>query len=84
MPIPQTPSVTLNSQTVLDLIEQTESLINLEDTESKKKQVLLNLKTALESVKMYVPYPSTNQTDEVSLENEIREEIVIAGANENG
>lgn len=76
--------VTLNFQTVKTLLEQTEWLLNQTGASESHRKAMENLKKALEEVLPYVPQPLPHQTDELTLEKEIREEIKIAGANENG
>ena len=77
-------AINLNTQIIRDLMQQTQDLLNLEATGSEKYQALKALENALEKVLPYLPEPRIQQADENELENEIREEIVIAGANENG
>jgi hypothetical protein len=77
-------AINLNTQIIKDLMQQTQDLLNLEAAGSEKYQALKALENALEKVLPYLPEPRIQQADENELENEIREEIVIAGANENG
>jgi hypothetical protein len=77
-------AINLNTQIIKDLMQQTQDLLNLEAAGSEKHQALKALENALEKVLPYLPEPRIQQADENELENEIREEIVIAGANENG
>ena len=79
-----TSAVIFNSQTAKDLIKQTQDIIDSEGVGSEKYEALLGFKMALEKVLPYLPGPRIAQPDEIELEQEIREEIVIAGANENG
>ncbi|MDB5261827.1 MAG: hypothetical protein JWQ14_1108 [Adhaeribacter sp.] len=79
-----TQNISLNSQTISELMQQTQNLLNGEALGSEKYEALLAFKMALENIKPYLPEPATTQPDETELENQIREEIVIAGANENG
>jgi hypothetical protein len=77
-------AINLNTQIIRDLMQQTQDLLNLEAAGTEKYQALKTLENALEKVLPYLPEPRIQQADENELENEIREEIVIAGANENG
>ena len=79
-----TTAVILNTQTAKDLMHQTQDLLDIEGVGSEKYEAFLDFKIALEKVKPFLPGPRIAQPDEKELEQEIREEIVIAGANENG
>ncbi|GEO04057.1 hypothetical protein AAE02nite_17210 [Adhaeribacter aerolatus] len=76
--------VSLTTQSVQDLLDHVQTLLHPEEAGSPKHQALLSLKSALEQVLPYVPESRQSKPDELELENEIRDEIVIAGANENG
>ena len=79
-----TSTISLNTQTAKDIILQTQDLLKQEEPGCNKHEALSVLKSALEGVLSYLPEPRIIQPDEKELEDEIREEIVIAGANENG
>jgi len=83
IPEPQIP-ITLTADTVNQLMAQTDLLLSQEGTSENQQTALQNLKAALEAVLPFVPEPLHQQPDEITMENDIREEIVIAGANENG
>jgi len=76
--------IALNTRTVDSLIEQVDLMLNQTDATANQMKALENLKLALEGVLPYVPQPPQVQTDELTLEKDIRKEIIIAGANENG
>ncbi len=78
------PPVSLTTQSVKDLLEHVQTLVHPQEAGSPKQEALVALKAALERVLPYLPESRLNKPDELELENEIRDEIVIAGANENG
>lgn len=77
-------AIALNTQTVNHLIEQTELFLNQPEKTESGQKALENLKAALAAVLPYMPQPPQQQPDDLTLEQDIREEIRIAGANENG
>ena len=79
-----TTAVILNTLTANELMHQTQKLLDIEGAGSEKYEAFMGFKIALEKVMPFLPGPRIAQPDEKELEQEIREEIVIAGANENG
>ena len=76
--------VSLNTQTVKELLDHIQTLLHPDEANSPKQEALLSLKAALERALPFIPEPRQTKPDELEIENEIRDEIVIAGANENG
>ncbi|MGV3588130.1 MAG: hypothetical protein ACO1OF_14080 [Adhaeribacter sp.] len=76
--------VSLTAQSAKDLLDHVQTLLHPEEAGSLKQEALLSLQAALEKVLPYLPEVQPTKSDELELENEIRSEIVIAGANENG
>jgi hypothetical protein len=80
---PKAPHV-LNQETVQDLIGQTDIMLAKTLVGTPEMEAWEALKVALVKVQPFLPVTDTHQIDEAALEDVIRDEIVIAGANENG